>query len=213
MKKIILTCIITVLLTACAHQKSAHQMAVVFNEQDFAPYTQLGLSSIAGQVFLKTRGGEVRYGASEEVTLIPVTPYSSELWQASLRGEIISNLDPRYKKYTKTAVADGSGNFEFTDLPAGDYYVESSVYWEIPTGNSYQPMERTGGVVKAITKVAEGQQVKIMLTDQSSSNAQIDTDSSYAGSGYQPVYTGKRGGKYVITSGGNKRYLSSGKRK
>jgi hypothetical protein len=31
-------------------------------------------------------------------------------------------------------LADGSGNFEFTGLPAGSYYLVSQISWGVPTG-------------------------------------------------------------------------------
>lgn len=132
-------------------------MTTVFDEQEFAPFAAEGTATIRGQAFLKTRGGEVRYGAGNTVSLIPVTSYAREVWQASLQGKVTVK-DPRWDKYVRTTVANGSGNFEFTKIPAGDYYIECPIFWEVLGGT------RTGAVIKKQIRVAEGEELKIVMT-------------------------------------------------
>jgi hypothetical protein len=162
--KIIIISIVALLISACVNQVQPHQMATPFSEKDFARYAKKGTSSITGQAFLKTRGGEVRFGAGETVTLIPVTAYSNELWNASLIGARVAYVDPEYAKYTKNTVTDGAGNFEFKDLPAGEYYIECSIFWEVPT-DIYPYMRTTGSAIKKHIKVADGENLKVMLTE------------------------------------------------
>jgi hypothetical protein len=152
--------IFAIALSGCTR---THTMITVFNEQEFAPYAKKGTSSIVGQAFQKTRGGEVRYGAGETVLLIPVTSYSKELWHASLPGNAPApNFDARLKNYIREVTADGMGNFEFNEIPAGEYYVECSIFWEVagPYG-----MEQTGGVAKKQVKVIESEKLKVILTE------------------------------------------------
>lgn len=136
-------------------------MVTPFNEKDFAPYLQKGTSSITGQAFLKTVGGEVRYGAGNTVKLIPVTPYNTEVWQASMKGETIK-IDSRWEDYNKNTTADGSGNFEFNNLPAGEYFLECEIYWHVPGPYG---MEKTGDIIKKQVKVSDGEKIKVIMTE------------------------------------------------
>jgi hypothetical protein len=148
----------------------------VFDEKEFEKYNSKGTASIKGQAFAKTAGGEIRYGAGETVYLIPLNSYTTELkpyiqkeqtiFFASLPPRTVENsidgVDSRWRKYLKTTIADGSGNFEFNDLTDGEYYVQCPVFWEIPSRYS---VSVTGGVVSITTKLSKGETVKVILKD------------------------------------------------
>jgi hypothetical protein len=157
----IITALMLLTLNGCA---TKYNMIAKFDAQEFAPFAGSGSSSISGQAFLRTRGGEVRYGAGRTVTLIPKTNYSSELWNASLKGFTIDYVEPEYIKYQKRTIADGSGNFEFTNLPAGEYFIECPIFWEVPTG-PYGTMETTGSVLKYNLNLPKGEKLKLIMTD------------------------------------------------
>lgn len=163
MKTALLIFSIIAIATGCAtapsHNKT-HQMITAFNESEFLPYAAYGSGTIQGQAFLKTRGGDVRYGAGNTVSLIPVNAYSKEVWQASLLGEVAVK-DPRWIKYVRECVADGSGNFEFTKIPAGEYYLECPIFWEVPGPNG---LFRSGAVVKSQIRIGDMEVLKVVLT-------------------------------------------------
>lgn len=119
-----------------------HQMTTPFDESAFQKFAGNGTSTITGQAFLKTQGGDVKFGAGDTVSLMPVTPYTTEAWQAERNGEQ-PQTNPRLQKYIRTTIADGNGNFEFQNLPGGDYYVECPIFWEV--AGEYG-LEQTGGV-------------------------------------------------------------------
>jgi len=150
--------ILTATIAGCSRP---YQMTTPFNELEFLPYLGYGTSTIQGQAFLKTRGGAVRYAAGNTVSLIPVTSYSSEVWQASSYGQV-AGVDQRWYIYNRNSTADGFGNFEFKNIPSGDYYLECSIFWEVPGRFG---LERTGAVVKKQTKVRPNQTVKVVLTE------------------------------------------------
>lgn len=150
--------IATAAIAGCSR---SYYMATPFNESEFIPYLGYGTSTIQGQAFLKTRGGQVRYAAGNTITLIPVTQYSREVWNASSYGRV-TNIDERWYIYVRKATADGFGNFEFKNIPAGEYYIECSIFWEVP---GRYGLERTGTVVKKQTKVRPNQTVKLVLTE------------------------------------------------
>jgi hypothetical protein len=157
-----ITCIVALatLFSGCVTQ---HQMTTPFDESEFQSFVGKGTATITGQAFLKTVGGEVRYGAGDPVILTPVTPYTTEalLAERSLR---LPQTDPRLLKYLHTVIADGSGNFEFQDIPPGDYYIKCAIVWVVPDQNGI--IEQTGGVAYAETHIGDGETVKVVVTSQ-----------------------------------------------
>ena len=132
-----------------------------------AEYAQLdgrtGTGVVTGQVFLRTRGGEVRYGAGSEVLLNPVTSYSTHWYTTSYQGnKLLADPDPRYNAHIITVQADGSGNFRFESVPAGDYYLTSEVFWDVP--GPYGVSNMQGGYISERVSVEDGKEVRQMLT-------------------------------------------------
>jgi len=150
--------IIIAILASCIAK--THTIVTPFDESKFEPYVGDGNSNIQGQAFLKTRGGEVRYAAGNTVTIFPATSYSREIRAAGLRRENLKNLNPRWSDYKRTVVADGSGNFEFKNIPAGDYFIECPIYWKVY--GSYT--QTTGAHIKKEIKVLPNQTLKVILT-------------------------------------------------
>lgn len=148
-------------LNGCASRTV--QISRSFQESEFIPYQKQGDGSINGQVFLKTRGGEIKYGAGNTVTLIPDTPYTREIWNYMSRDELLVGIDGRWLNYVKETTADANGNFEFKNLPAGSYFLKCPVFWEVP--NSSYGLTTTGSVVKKSIKLSNGEAIKIVLTE------------------------------------------------
>ncbi|HEX7861712.1 MAG TPA: hypothetical protein VF773_15355 [Verrucomicrobiae bacterium] len=133
-----------------------------FNEEEFAAYAKNGTGRIVGQAFLKTRAGDVKVGAGNTVQLAPVTPYTTEMRQrVTLNGERMLQADPRIEPYVRKTVADAGGNFEFANLPAGEYYLSCVITWEVPSGSVLIP---TGGIAYSTAKLGEGETVKVVVT-------------------------------------------------
>jgi len=117
-----------------------------------------GTGVVSGQVFLRTRGGDVRYGAGSGVLLNPVTSYSRFWYQRQyVEGRTLEDADPRQPMYQITTQADGNGNFRFENVPPGTYYLTSGVHWE--AGHSVQ-----GGVISKEITVENGKETREMLT-------------------------------------------------
>lgn len=156
----ILTIALFVVTMGCA----AKPIQAPFDESQFEPYLKPGSGKILGSAFLKTRGGDVKFGAGNEVTLWPVTAYTTEVrLRGILRKERLEALDARLSKYSKQTMCDAIGAFEFDGLPAGSYYVMCPIYWEIAAGGY---MTREGELVNTMLTVAEGETVKVILTGQ-----------------------------------------------
>ena len=92
-----------------------------------------GTAVIEGQAFLKTRGGDVKYGAGNTVLLMPQSAYFTA-WYTTNKGfqEIKVGFDASAKEYVRQTTSGGDGKFKFSDLPAGKYYIVTTVTWEVP---------------------------------------------------------------------------------
>jgi len=111
---------------------------------------------------MKTVGGDVKYGAGSNVILNPITSYS-EHWYHTMY-EVHAPLQPgddRQLAYIKTTKADGSGNFQFTDVPPGRYFLTSEVRWQAP---SQWGLTNQGGQITDRITVTNDKTTKIMLT-------------------------------------------------
>lgn len=135
-----------------------------FDEVEYAALAKEGTGTLRGQVFAKTRGGDVKKGAGNLVVLLPATKYGDQRYQE----EFISNKlaavgeDPRYVKYAKTKTTDGDGKFEFTNLPPGKYYLLSHITWESPSTSGGTELQ--GGRVFGKFEVKNGAATDAILT-------------------------------------------------
>ena len=148
------------LLTACANQKPVDRPPFPIDE--YAQLQTVGTGKVAGQVFMKTVGGDVRFGAGSDVYLFPGTSYSDFWYQTNyVSQKPIAPPDSRQMQYTKIVQADGSGNFEFSDIPPGRYYISSMVTWQAPT---QWGLAAQGGWVAKSATVSNGATARVMLT-------------------------------------------------
>nr|WP_286948296.1 hypothetical protein [Pseudomonas sp. UBA6718] len=153
-----------VVLSGCAQQAPKSNLSFnTFPEAEYAALAKTGTGSVSGQVFMKTRGGDVKVGAGNEVLLIPITSHSRTLYLAYQLNVAPSNTpDPRAKPYTQRMVAGVDGDFAFSNVPPGDYYLAGSVTWET-FGSRYASSQQGGFIMMPVT-VADGENKRIMLT-------------------------------------------------
>ncbi|WP_240349681.1 hypothetical protein [Pseudomonas putida] len=147
-------------LSGCAGQPPLQRPP--FPVEEYQKLVLDGAGTVSGQVFMKTVGGDVKYGAGSEVALFPVTSYSNFWYQNGyLQSKPIVPSDERQKKYMKVTQADGNGNFKFTNVAPGDYYVSSMVVWQAPTQFG---LATQGGYVAKPIAVDEKTEARVMLT-------------------------------------------------
>lgn len=163
MKKACFTLFALVLLAACAAgPEPIKRMA--FPESEYKALSREGSGTVRGQAFLKTRGGDVKVAAGNEVLLNPVTSYSEEWYQKSYRPNLpMEPADPRMDRYIKYTTADASGRFTFRNVPAGDYFVTTQVIWEAPVGYRGAMLPQGGVITKRVT-VDEGENVEVIIS-------------------------------------------------
>jgi hypothetical protein len=159
MKMIVFLLVVILLISACT---PTYNIKSAFDVTKFEPYNKKGTGKVTGQAFLKTKGGDVKYGAGEEIKLVPSNSYTQEIWEAVRKGKTLENRDYRLGDYIRKTIADGSGHFIFESIPAGTYLIQCEVYWEIP---SYYSTITTGEtIIKSIT-VQEGKTTDVMVTE------------------------------------------------
>ena len=137
---------------------------ISFPLSEYKALKQKGTGIIKGQAFLKTRGGDVKKAAGNIVMLNPVTSYSHQWYNVSyLQQKNIAQPDLRNERYIIKTIADAEGKFEFIDVPPGNYYLVTHVFWEAPVGPR-GAMEVQGSYIAKKVEVRNGNSIKVILT-------------------------------------------------
>jgi hypothetical protein len=120
--------LVAALATGCAHATGPAARQAAFNEQEYAQYAYAGTGTISGQVMVRAEGGQTRPAEGSQVSLNPVTSYSTEWWNRTVVGGLnLRSADDREQKYLRTALTDAQGRFVFSDLPRGEYFVVAAL--------------------------------------------------------------------------------------
>lgn len=153
------------LMTGCIRHHVATFVPLPFDEAEYASLPTTGTGTVRGQVFAKTVGGDVVFGAGNNVVMIPATAYGTQRYREQvIAGKLLSQPeDPRFAKYVKSTVADGEGRFTFQNVPPGRYYVFSHVTWEAYATNRYVT-DTQGGRVSREIEVQDDQETAAILT-------------------------------------------------
>lgn len=132
-----------------------------FEGADHDPYLRPGTAVVDGQALFQETGGDRVTCARRGVLMLPATPFFKEaldILAAGRQPDVGSRLSPRYKALLRQSVCDARGRFAFRDLPAGDWYVVTEVFWRAGS-------DRQGGGLMRRVAVEEGQVQEVLLTD------------------------------------------------
>lgn len=178
MKGRVVLSIVILLLAGCATVAPAPprqiNISTAFDQSEVQWFKTKGNGSITGQAYFQTVGGQPRTCAGGRVTLYPHSTYIDKLTVAVF-GNTTSGYVPIYQmnfqvnprspsatsEYAMTAACDAQGNFSFTDLPAGSYYVLAGVVWTIPGENMMPPQ---GGELMRSVTLGAGESKRVILT-------------------------------------------------
>ena len=159
-KALLSSILVAISVSACV--VAPQKMNESFDASQYEPSMRQGSGTVVGQAFLKTRGGDVKVGAGNQVELVAITPYIQErLDRATKMNEKLEPRDVRVLKYVRTTVADAGGNFEFKNIPSGKYAVYCEITWIVPGGYGGT---LTGGVAYGVINVKDGESAKVIVT-------------------------------------------------
>lgn len=147
------------LISGCAIRQPV-QMQTRFDYASHKAYVQNGTGSVKGQGFLRQQGGGVVTCAGSQVYLMPSTPFFREavnLLRAGKDPQIGQKLDPAYKVMLKQSQCDAQGNFLFTNLPSGGWFVMTEVKWSV----GYN--QQGGALLREIS--INNNETQVLLTD------------------------------------------------
>jgi hypothetical protein len=133
---------------------------------------QTGTSTVSGKASLKLADGTVKSCAGFNIELLPVAAYSKErivrTYGNDEHGQILMEQNP--PKFTPDApeyhdmlikgACDLRGEFSFSNVPAGDYFVIALIIWD--DASSPTPRKTGGGVMKRI-RVSPESRVVVLL--------------------------------------------------
>ena len=142
-----------------------------YNPDDAAYIHEDGNAVIEGQAFLRTTIGEVRTCAGTVVNLIAVTEYSKErIW--SLFGNIdkgrnyinqVTDAPAQYWQDILKTVCDAEGDFRFTGIPPGEYFVTTAVLWQVPRSAYVSTNEGAALMERIQVTGSEDEPIRVLL--------------------------------------------------
>lgn len=155
-----------------ASTRGPQSVGVAFEPEAVQWASAKGSNKILGNALLRTRGGEVRTCAGYKVYLSPAVAYSAArmrlIYGSDQQGyrpaQRNPNLEARpaaYEALIRQTVCDAQGNFQFEELPDGEYFVTTDVIWEVP--GRYVTSAQGGGLMLKVA-VKGGQTIRPVLT-------------------------------------------------
>ncbi len=134
-------------VVSCPKCPPVWKRVVPFNTEEYKPYDAAGTLTLSGNICDALPKG-VRCPKNISVFINPKTSYSDEWWTNHWNGTFgITKPDEQALKYNKKTTTDEKGNFTFSHLPAGSYYVGAEVCSKSKRQKVCQPM-RLGTLVK-----------------------------------------------------------------
>ncbi len=122
-----------------------------------------GTGIVTGRAFLKTRSGDVKTLAGQTVRLHPATIYSDQWFELASNEKVYkAAYDHRLEDYVFMTIADDDGHFTFKDVPAGEYYLTTQIFWFSPVGYRGILIPQGGRIRRKIT-VENGKTLDLIL--------------------------------------------------
>jgi hypothetical protein len=134
------------------------QMQTKFDYSEHEPYAKSGENRISGQAFLTRQGDSVVTCAGNRVLLLPATSYFREMfWHMIVAGSEPKPPEtpyPSLKGMIRRTECDALGNFSFSEIPDGTWFVLTQVN------------AKHGGVLITEMTLPNGGTPQVLLTDK-----------------------------------------------
>jgi len=150
-------------LVSCTTTREVIQR-VPYNELEYVHFKEAGTAKVTGQAFLRTSSGDVKYAAGSRVSLVPVTSISNQwyyqwyLVENHINPEkVVAKADTRHLAIKRRTKADGEGKFTFRNIPAGEYFINTSVVWKVDQNT-------VGGFISNKVSIEDGESHNFVIT-------------------------------------------------
>lgn len=125
-----------------------------------------GSNTVTGQAFLRQKGGGIVTCAGRKVIIYPNTIYFEAMRDATKDVEVNQELSAM----RQVALCDAEGDFEFTNIQDGEWYVETTVSWDVPEVVSvgyytYITSNRQGGIMRKTVEVDSNKKNRFIISD------------------------------------------------
>ncbi|ELR73629.1 hypothetical protein C900_02714 [Fulvivirga imtechensis AK7] len=145
-----------------------------FNSDEVGWFKNSGNSVIKGSAKFKSKTGEIRFGKEFRIELMPVAAYTEErlnkIYGSKNTGYVYLEdgvpkfiPDPAGYHETIKTMCDENGEFEFTNLPKGEYYVIAFMIWDSET--SEETTRKTGGGMMQRLALTDGESKVIEMSN------------------------------------------------
>jgi len=132
-----------------------------FNYSEHKRYMEPGGNSIKGGAFLRLKGNGFATCAGIDVVMIPATSFFRETMRQFLAGRQLQldKLEPAVADALRRSRCDARGNFSFTNVPNGTWFVLTAVTWN--TGSA-----RQGATLMREVTFSNNNTVEVLLTEK-----------------------------------------------
>ncbi len=146
------------------------QSTAEVSEAEYAPYlASTEKASLAGRAFISSEGGKENFATGQPVPLGPATS-SARRWYQQF-GMACDAFDPSaspddlFRRTHRETVTDAGGNFTFTGVPPGTYFVRTRVLWDAPEPTDlFHTITKQYALVSSTVTLKEGEQKQIALS-------------------------------------------------
>lgn len=147
----------------------SYEHKALLSEKDSGAIRHEGTATISGEVSVTKPDGKMLHGEESRLYLIPVTPYTTEWFEHTVRRDhTLTGLDPRSFRVTRVTVVGTGGRFQFTHVPPGDYYLTCTITPDLkPYRFLWAKIPRAGIdtiKVAAVVSVRTDEQVTVTVT-------------------------------------------------
>ena len=136
-----------------------------FNPDEVAFIHNEGTNTIKGSGFLRQMNGGIVKCSGNTVWLIPEGAYSRERIGSSAPffDSYFDNREPRLWQYARKQSCDVDARFQFDNVPRGNFYVMTTISWQVPTGGIV-PKTAGGTAIRRVSFDSDNETKEVTLS-------------------------------------------------